>query len=97
MIKVIVGYKVKNVWEIQPILHKLRSLALQYQGFIGFESLQSEQDKNTIVEITTWDNAYSWDLWESSTLRKDLLREADGSLAEKPMVKIYRMVPTTPV
>ena len=53
MIKVIVGYKVKNVWEIQPILHKLRSLALQYQGFIGFESLQSEQDKNTIVEITT--------------------------------------------
>jgi antibiotic biosynthesis monooxygenase (ABM) superfamily enzyme len=95
MIKVIVGYKVKNVWEIQPILHKLRTLALQYQGFIGFESLQGEKEKNMIVEITTWDNVYSWNLWESSALRQDLLREASDLLDEDLKVAIYRMVPTT--
>ncbi len=95
MIKVIIGYKAKNIWEIQPILFKLRSLALQYQGFIGFESLQGEKEKNMIVEITTWDNIYSWNLWESSTLRRDLLKEADELLAEEPKVKIYRMVHTT--
>ncbi len=95
MIKVIVGYKAKNIWEIQPILHKLRALALQYQGFIGFESLQGEKEKNMIVEITTWDNVYSWNLWESSTLRQDLLKEANGLLDEDLKVAIYRMVPTT--
>ena len=95
MIKVIVGYKAKNIWEIQPILHKLRTLALQYQGFIGFESLQGEKEKNMIVEITTWDNVYSWNLWESSTLRQDILKEANGLLDEDLKVAIYRMVPTT--
>ena len=95
MIKVIVGYKSKNIWEMQPILLKLRALALQYQGFIGFESLQGEKEKNMIVEITTWDNVYSWNLWESSTLRRDLLKEADSLLDEQPKVKIYRMAPTT--
>ena len=94
MIKVIVGYKLTVGADINPILFKLRSHAMQYPGFMGAENLRSYKDSSIVAVVSTWENVEDWRTWEQSKLRQELLREAETLLVEKPKVTIYRMMPT---
>ena len=94
MIKVIIGYKVRDGADIQPILLKLRSHALTYPGFVGAENLLSEQDISIVATVDTWEKVENWRLWEASKVRQEVLWEAEALLEEEPKVTIYRMMPT---
>jgi antibiotic biosynthesis monooxygenase (ABM) superfamily enzyme len=95
MIKVIVGYKVKQGEDIQLILSKLMSQKTQYQGYIGTEILQSHKNGSRIIEISTWNNDTAWIGWEQSAIRQELLRQAEELLVDQPMVSLYRIVPVS--
>ena len=95
MVKVVIGYKVKDGADIQPILLKLRSHAMNFPGFVAAENLQSEDDKSAFAVIQTWEKAEDWKAWEPSTARQSVLDQARPLLAEEPSVKIYRVLPTT--
>ena len=41
MIKGVIGYKVLSYKDVEPILMKLRSYAMQFPGFVGAENLVS--------------------------------------------------------
>ena len=94
MIKVIVGYKLKEGADIQPILLKLRSNAMQYPGFIGAENLLSEKDSSIVAMVSTWEKVEDWRIWEKSKIRQELLRQTERLLVEEPKVTIYRTMPT---
>jgi antibiotic biosynthesis monooxygenase (ABM) superfamily enzyme len=94
MIKVIVGYKVRRDEDIQPILLKLRSHAMQYPGFMGAENLLSEENSSIIAVIQSWERTEDWKTWEKSSIRQDLLRQARALLEEEPKITIYRVIPT---
>ena len=94
MIKVIIGYKLKEGADIQPILLKLRSHAMQYPGFIGAENLLSERDSSIVATVSTWEKVEDWRIWEKSKIRQELLRQAESLLVEEPKVTIYRTMPT---
>ena len=94
MIKGIVGYKVRKDKDIQPTLLKLRSHALQYQGFKGVENLVSEKDFSVVAMVSTWETLEDWRLWEESMITQGLFREAETLLVEEPRVTTYRMVAT---
>jgi antibiotic biosynthesis monooxygenase (ABM) superfamily enzyme len=94
MIKVIVGYKVKQGAEIQPILSKFMSQKTQYPGFIGTEILRSIKQSSLILEISSWDNDAAWMEWEKSTIRQELLRHTEELLVDQPIVSIWRILPT---
>jgi len=94
MIKVIVGYKVKRIVDIEPVLVKLRAHAMQYPGFISSENLVSERDSSIIAMVSTWDKSDDWKEWEKSTIRQELLQEANEVLEQEPRVTIYRIMPT---
>ena len=66
MIEVIVGYKVKDGADMQPILLNLRSHAMTYPGFVRAENLRSEADSSIIAMLQTWDRVESWRFWETS-------------------------------
>ncbi len=55
MIKGVVGYKVKSYKNLEPILMKIRSHAMQYPGFVSAESLVSEVDSSVVVMMSTWE------------------------------------------
>ena len=93
MIKVVVGHKVKEDADIQPILLKLRSHAMQYPGFVGAENLLGEKDTSIVVLISTWEKIEHWKIWEKSKVRVELYRQAETLLEEGPKVTIYRIVP----
>ena len=94
MIKVIVGYKLKRDADIQPLLLKLVSNAMQYPGFVSAENLLSEKDSSTIAAVKTWNKLEDWRAWEKSSIRQALLREAETLLEEAPQVTVYTIMPT---
>lgn len=94
MVKIIVGYKVKKGADIQPILLKLRSHAMQYPGFVGAENFVREKVGPVIMVIYTWQSANDWTEWEKSSIRQGLLKEAKTLLEDEPKVTIYTVAPT---
>ena len=94
MIKGIVGYKVRSHKDLEPILMKLRSHAVQYPGFVSAENLVSEVDFSVVVMISTWETIENWKTWVKSRITQDLLRQAEALLKEKPRITVYRIMPT---
>ena len=89
MIKVIVGYKVKKDADIQPILQRLKSHAVQYSGFMGAENFVRYKGNSIVMVVYTWQSDNDWKEWEKSEIRQELLREADPLLVDKPRVTMY--------
>jgi len=92
MIKGIVGYKVRNNRDLEPILLRLRSHATQYRGFKGMESLMSEENASVVAMVSTWENLEDWKSWAQSTITQELLRQAQTLLVEEPRMTAYRMM-----
>jgi len=94
MIKGIIGYKVLSYKDVEPILMKLRSHAMQYPGFVGAENLVSEEDLSVVIMISTWDTMENWKTWVDSRRTQDLLKEAKSVVMGTARVTAYRSVPT---
>jgi heme-degrading monooxygenase HmoA len=94
MVKGIVGCRVRRDRDLEPILLKLKSHAIQYQGFKGMENLISEENASVVAMVSTWESLEDWRSWAKSTITKELLRQAETFLVEQPRVTTYRMMPT---
>lgn len=94
MIKVINGYKLKRGADLQPVLLKLRELAMSYPGYIGADNLVSDKDPSIVAIITTWDNVEQWQNWQDSRRRADIMKEAEPLLEEELRVSVYRVITT---
>ena len=94
MIKGIIGYKVLSYKDIEPILMKLRSHAMQYPGFVGAENLVSEEDLSVVIMISTWQTIGNWKTWVDSRRTQDLLKEAKSVVMGTARLTAYRSMPT---
>ena len=95
MVKVIVGYKLKENVDIQAILMKVRTHAMTFPGFVSAENLASMRDSSIILVIYTWEKIEDWRTWENTIIRKELLKEAEPLLSEQPRVRMYQVLSTT--
>ena len=95
MIKIIIGYRVKEGANIEPILMRLRTDAMQYPGFVSAENLISRTDSSIVIIINTWNTAENWVEWEKSEVRAALHREVQPLLQDGTKATIYEVVPTT--
>jgi heme-degrading monooxygenase HmoA len=91
MIKGIVGCKVKQDVDLEPILLKLKSHAMQYQGFKGMENLVGEGNASVVAMVSTWESIEDWISWAQSSITQEVLRQAKTLLVEEPRVTTYRM------
>ncbi len=94
MIKGIIGYKVLDYKNVEPILTQLRSCAMQHPGFITAEFLVSEGDESVGVMISTWETMENWRTWVGSKGTLALLRRARTSVTGTPRITAYRTMPT---
>ncbi len=95
MIKVIVGYELKEGADIQPILLKLRSYALTFPGFISAEHIRSVKEPSIVALLYNWERLENWETWESSKISQQMLREAEALLVSEPRVTVYTIMPTS--
>ena len=94
MIKGIIGYKVLNYKDLEPILMKLRSHAMQYPGYVGAENLVSVEDLSVVIMITTWETIEAWKTWTESRVTKDLLEQAKAVAMGGARLTAYNIMPT---
>ena len=80
--------------DIEPILLKIRTQAMQYPGFVDSENLLGEKDSSVVVTISTWERSEDWREWENSIIRQQLYHEAEEILEDEPQVQMYRIVAT---
>lgn len=92
MIKGIVGCKVKKDEDVESLLLKLKSHAMQYPGFKGAENLVSEENTSIVAMVSTWEKLEDWRLWGESGITKELFQEARTLLTEEPRVTTFRMI-----
>lgn len=95
MLAVIVGYKLKAGADLQPILMKLRSHAMTYHGFVKAENLISAKDETIAAIVYTWEEIKDWHTWENSSIRQEIIKQADAILLEPPRITVYKVMPTT--
>lgn len=95
MIKVIVGYELKEGADIQHVLLKLRSYALTFPGFISAEHIRSVKDTSIVALLYNWERLENWEAWESSKISQHILQEAMALLASEPRITIYNIMPTS--
>ena len=96
MVKIIVGYELKEGADIQPALLKLRSYALTFPGFISVEHIRSVKDTSIVALLYNWEGLENWEAWESSKISQQILREAKALLASEPRITAYTIMPTSP-
>jgi quinol monooxygenase YgiN len=94
LIKVITGYKQKKGEDIRHLLLKLRTSAMQYQGFVSAENLFNEKDSSLIILISTWETSEYWRLWEESKIKQQLQKQIETLLKQKPRVTSYHIMST---
>ena len=94
MIKGIIGYKVLEYRNVEPILMQLRSCAVQYPGFIDAEFLVSEEDHSVGVMISMWETMENWRTWVGSKGTLEVLQRARTSVTGTPRITAYRTMPT---
>jgi heme-degrading monooxygenase HmoA len=90
MIKGIIGYKVLEYRNIEPILMQLRSCAMQYSGFVGAEFLVSEEDRSVGVMISTWKTMENWRTWVGAKGTLEVIQRARTSVTGTPRITAYR-------
>ena len=93
MIKVIEGFKVAGFKDIEPILQKIRSNAIQYPGFVSDEYLVGSTEISKVILLSVWYNLDMWRTWEDSTIRRKLHEEMRELLEEEPRTTIYIVRP----
>ncbi|KTB48917.1 antibiotic biosynthesis monooxygenase family protein [Dehalogenimonas alkenigignens] len=93
MIKVMIGFHKKPDSDIQPVLQKLRSFAMTFQGFKGMESLESDEGGSIIVMEFNWESLDHWKAWKASQVQKQILEDAAGLLLDRPKMSVYKVVP----
>jgi heme-degrading monooxygenase HmoA len=94
MIKGIIGYKVLDYKDVEPILMQLRSRAMQYPGFVNAEFLVGEEDHSVGVMISTWEKMENWRTWVGSTGTQELLQRARIAVMGMPRITAYKIMPT---
>lgn len=80
--------------DMQPVLLRLRSDAMQYPGFVSAENLINRRDVSIVIVISTWERVEDWEMWENSELRLKLLRETEPLLEDKTRATLYGIIPT---
>ena len=95
MINVIEGYELKKGADIQPLFLKLRSYAMTFPGFISAEHIRSMKGSPIAALLYNWKGLGDWEVWESSKLRQQMLREAEVLSLSEPRITIYEVIPTS--
>ena len=94
MVKGIIGYKVLDYKDLEPVLMHLRSHAMQYKGFITAENLVSEEDFSIVMMISTWETMENWRTWVESKATLELLERARTAVTGTPRITAYRAMST---
>ena len=90
-VKVFIKRHVKEgkVDEAYALLKKIRSHAMNQNGYISGETLVNHYDYRSITVISTWHSVDDWIKWEESDERAATEAELESLLEEPTKFEVY--------
>jgi quinol monooxygenase YgiN len=75
--------------EFKQLLRELRTKAMEAEGFISGETMQSVEDPTAHLTIGTWKSISHWNNWFDSNDRKVLQEKFSHFLVEPSKMTLY--------
>ncbi len=72
-----------------PLFRKMRSLAMNQEGYIAGETLRNMNDPEDFIVISNWQSSDSWIKWLKSPERQEIQTEIDNLLGGQTQYEIY--------
>ncbi len=90
-VKVIIKRKVSEIQarEMIPLFRKMRSLAMNQDGYIAGETLRNMNDPDEFIVISNWQASDDWIKWLNSSERQSIQNEIDSLLGGQTQYDIY--------
>jgi len=90
-VKVLIKRKISDVnkADLNQLFLKLRSLAMQQQGYIGGETLKRVDAPNEVLVISRWQTIDDWSAWLVSSERRDIQDSIDAITDAQTKFEIY--------
>ena len=76
--------------EFKQLLQELRTKAMQAEGFISGETMQSVEDPSVHLTIGTWKSITNWNSWINSHESKAIQDKFRQVLIEPVKMTLYR-------
>jgi heme-degrading monooxygenase HmoA len=75
--------------EMVPLFRKMRSLAMNQNGYISGETLRNMNDPEEYIVISSWQSSEEWIAWLKSSQRQEVQNEIDALLGGQTQYEIY--------
>ena len=75
--------------KLPELLRELRSEALRQKGYVFGETLQSLDNQDTFLVVSTWSDVAAWQKWSRDPYRHKMETAIEPFLLETPKVKLY--------
>jgi heme oxygenase (mycobilin-producing) len=75
--------------EMVPLFRKMRSLAMNQDGYISGETLRNMNDPEEYIVISSWQSSDAWVKWLKSGTRQEIQSEIDTLLGGQTQYEIY--------
>lgn len=72
-----------------PLFRKMRSLAMNQEGYISGETLRNINNPEEFIVISSWQSSDVWIKWLKSTERQKIQAEIDALLGGQTQYEIY--------
>lgn len=75
--------------EMVPLFRKMRSLAMNQNGYISGETLRNMNDPEEYIVISSWQSSDEWIAWLKSNERQEIQSQIDTLLGGQTQYEIY--------
>lgn len=75
--------------DMVPLFRKMRSLAMNQDGYISGETLRNMNDPEEYIVISTWQSSDEWIKWLKSNERQEVQSQIDTLLGGQTQYEIY--------
>jgi heme-degrading monooxygenase HmoA len=72
-----------------PLFRKMRSLAMNQNGYISGETLRNMNDPEEYIVISSWQSSDEWVAWLKSDERQGIQSQIDALLGGQTQYEIY--------
>ncbi len=90
-VKVIIKRRVREAQarEMIPLFRRMRSMAMNQEGYIAGETLRNMNDPEDFIVISNWQSSDHWIRWLKSAERQEIQNQIDNLLGGQTQYEIY--------
>ncbi|MEJ2058125.1 MAG: antibiotic biosynthesis monooxygenase [Desulfofustis sp.] len=78
--------------ELVPLMQEMNKLARTQPGYIATNILQSREDPDNFMVISTWETEDDWKAWFRNPERRSFQNDIDSLIGERTFYEVFDQV-----